>query len=59
MLSEFLFCMRCRWPGSPRRNRDKVAERADDILDVDLTVCGRITRVDWLGLVVAATWGWQ
>lgn len=36
--------------------RDKVAERADDILDVDLAVCGRHPRVR-IGLALVVTLG--
>ena len=36
--------------------RDKVAERADDILDVDLAVCGRHPRV-WIGLALVVALG--
>lgn len=34
--------------------RDKVAERANDILDIDLAVCGRHPRV-WIGLALVVT----
>lgn len=36
--------------------RDKVAERADDILDIDLAVCGRHPRV-WIGLALVVALG--
>lgn len=36
--------------------RDKVAERADDILDVDLAVCGRHPCV-WIGLTLVVALG--
>lgn len=36
--------------------RDKVAERADDILDIDLAVCGRHPRMR-IGLTLVVTFG--
>ena len=37
--------------------RDKVAERADDILDIDLSVCGRHPRMR-IGLTLVVTLGY-